>query len=33
VPLYMVPIHPDRIGLFEAPSGEYFWRGSTAGYT
>jgi len=25
VPLYMVPIHPDRVGLFEAPSGEYFY--------
>ena len=24
-PLYMVPIHPDRVGLFEAPSGEYFY--------
>jgi HK97 family phage portal protein len=25
VPLYLVPIHPDRVGLFEAPSGEYFY--------
>jgi HK97 family phage portal protein len=25
VPMYMVPIHPDRVGLFEAPSGEYFY--------
>ena len=25
VPLYMVPIHPDRVGLFEAPTGEYFY--------
>ena len=25
MPLYMVPIHPDRVGLFEAPSGEYFY--------
>jgi HK97 family phage portal protein len=24
-PLYLVPIHPDRVGLFEAPGGEYFW--------
>ena len=24
-PLYLVPIHPDRVGLFEAPSGEYFY--------
>jgi hypothetical protein len=23
--MYMVPIHPDRVGLFEAPSGEYFY--------
>ena len=23
--LYLVPIHPDRVGLFEAPSGEYFY--------
>ena len=25
IPLYMVPISPDRVGLFEAPSGEYFY--------
>lgn len=25
VPLYLVPIHPDRVCLFEAPSGEYFY--------
>lgn len=25
VPLYLVPIHPDRVGLFEAPSGEWFY--------
>ena len=24
-PLSMVPIHPDRVGLFEAPSGQYFY--------
>jgi HK97 family phage portal protein len=24
-PLYLVPIHPDRVGLFEAPSGDYFY--------
>ena len=24
-PLYLVPVHPDRVGLFEAPSGEYFY--------
>jgi HK97 family phage portal protein len=24
-PKYLVPIHPDRVGLFEAPSGEYFY--------
>lgn len=25
IPLYLVPIHPDRVTLFEAPSGEYFY--------
>lgn len=25
IPLYLVPIHPDRVGLFEAPSGEWFY--------
>jgi len=25
MPLFMVPVHPDRVGLFEAPSGEYFY--------
>ena len=25
VPIYLVPIHPDRVGLFEAPSGEVFY--------
>jgi HK97 family phage portal protein len=25
VPLYMVPIHPDRVGLFEAPDGKWFY--------
>jgi hypothetical protein len=24
-PLYMVPVHPDRVGLFEVPSSEYFY--------
>lgn len=24
-PLYLVPIHPDRVTLFEAPSGEWFY--------
>jgi HK97 family phage portal protein len=24
-PLHMVPIHPDRVGLFEAPSGDFFY--------
>jgi HK97 family phage portal protein len=25
IPLYMVPIHPDRVGIYEAPSGDYFY--------
>jgi HK97 family phage portal protein len=25
VPLYMVPIHPERVGLFASPSGECFY--------
>ena len=25
VPIYLVPIHPDRVGLFEAPTGEVFY--------
>lgn len=25
VPMYLVPIHPDRVGLFESPSGEWFY--------
>lgn len=24
-PLYLVPIHPDRVGLFEAPDGSWFY--------
>jgi HK97 family phage portal protein len=24
-PLYLVPIHPDRVGIWEAPDGQYFY--------
>lgn len=31
VPIYLVPIHPDRVGLFEAPSGEVFYAVTRSG--
>jgi hypothetical protein len=31
VPIHLVPIHPARVGLFEAPSGEYFYRATRIG--
>jgi HK97 family phage portal protein len=31
IPQYLVPIHPDRVGLYEAPDGEYFFSVSRNG--
>lgn len=31
-PLFLVPINPDRVSLYEAPNGMLFWMVSRAGY-